>query len=53
LLEDIEEGIANNKYRGTNRMWVDRASGALLKWETIGISNSQQSSWQTTSLQLP
>lgn len=52
MIEDTEQGM-NGTYRGVNRIWVDRSSGAVLRWETTGISNGQHSSRETTSLRLP
>jgi hypothetical protein len=53
IIEDSQQGMDGNTYRGTARIWVDRNSGAVLRWDTSGISNGQHTSWETTSLRLP
>jgi DNA/RNA endonuclease G (NUC1) len=53
VIQDTEQGIDGNSYHGIHTIWVDNSSGALLRWQTIGLSNGKNSMWETTSLGIP
>jgi hypothetical protein len=53
VIDDSQQGVGGNTYRGSQRIWIDPSSGALLRWVTTGSSDGKTSIWETTSLRLP
>jgi hypothetical protein len=53
VIEGEEHGEGADAYRGTVRIWLDRASLALLKWETTDLRTGGTDTSETASLSPP